>query len=83
MRLPNARFKLKRASWDPYAYASSSELACGWEHRIGVAAEHLGARITWSPNAIWLPLMLVGAIPNLIYCLYLIGKNHTANRFGN
>ncbi len=48
---------------------------------IGVAAEHLGASITWSPNAIWLPLMLAGGIPNLIYCLYLIGKNHTADRF--
>jgi len=48
---------------------------------IGVAAEHLGASITWSPNAIWLPLMMAGGIPNLIYCLYLIGKNHTANRF--
>ncbi|MHB8484648.1 MAG: L-rhamnose/proton symporter RhaT [Candidatus Acidiferrales bacterium] len=48
---------------------------------IGAAAEHLGASITWSPNAIWLPLMVAGGIPNLIYCLYLIGKNHTANRF--
>lgn len=48
---------------------------------ISMAAEHLGASITWSPNAIWLPLMLAGGIPNLIYCLYLIGKNHTANRF--
>jgi len=48
---------------------------------IGIAAEHLGASMTWSPNAIWLPLMLAGGIPNLIYCLYLIGKNHTANRF--
>ena len=48
---------------------------------IGVAAEHLGASITWSPNAIWLPLMLAGGVPNLIYCLYLIGKNHNADRF--
>lgn len=48
---------------------------------IGLAAEHLGASMMWSPNAIWLPLMLAGGIPNLIYCLYLIGKNHTGNRF--
>lgn len=48
---------------------------------IAAAAEQLGASITWSPNAIWLPLMLAGGIPNLIYCLYLIGKNHTADRF--
>jgi L-rhamnose-H+ transport protein len=48
---------------------------------IGRAAEHLGASAAWSPNTIWLPLMVAGGIPNLIYCLYLIGKNHTGNRF--
>ncbi len=49
---------------------------------IGTAAEHAGVSAVWSPNAIWLPLMVAGGIPNLIYCLYLIGKNHTGNRFG-
>ncbi len=28
-----------------------------------------GAARQWAPNAIWLPLMLAGGIPNLIYCL--------------
>lgn len=46
-----------------------------------IAAQH-GASPLWSNNATWLPLMLGGAIPNLIYCLYLISKNRTANRFG-
>ena len=45
------------------------------------AAERAGASKQWAPNAIWLPLMLAGAIPNLIYCVYLIGKNRTGNRF--
>jgi len=45
------------------------------------AAERAGAARQWAPNAIWLPLMLAGGIPNLIYCLYLIRKNRTANRF--
>jgi L-rhamnose-H+ transport protein len=50
---------------------------------IGRAAERLGTSATWSPNAIWLPLMVAGGMPNLIYCLYLMGKNHTGNRFAN
>lgn len=48
---------------------------------IGTAAKILGASATWSPNAIWMPLMVAGGIPNLIYCLYLIRKNHTGSRF--
>jgi L-rhamnose-H+ transport protein len=46
-----------------------------------VLAEHAGAAPTWSPNAVWLPLMVAGAVPNLVYCLYLMRKNRTGNRF--
>lgn len=46
-----------------------------------VAARH-GASPLWSNNATWLPLMLGGAIPNLVYCLYLLSKNGTGRRFG-
>lgn len=45
-------------------------------------AEKIGAKSIWAPNAIWLPLMCAGAIPNLVYCVYLLHKNKTANRFG-
>jgi L-rhamnose-H+ transport protein len=44
-------------------------------------AERHGADPLWSNNATWLPLMLGGAIPNLAYCLCLISKNRTGNRF--
>ncbi|HEY7855196.1 MAG TPA: L-rhamnose/proton symporter RhaT [Terriglobales bacterium] len=40
-----------------------------------------GASAAWAPNAVWLPLMLAGGVPGLIYCGYLIAKNHTGNRF--
>jgi L-rhamnose-H+ transport protein len=40
-----------------------------------------GASRVSSPNAAFLPLMLAGGIPSLIYCSYLIHKNHTADRF--
>jgi len=48
---------------------------------LQLAAERAGASPAWAPNAIWLPLMTAGAIPNLIYCGYLLKKNSTANRF--
>ncbi|HYL15488.1 MAG TPA: L-rhamnose/proton symporter RhaT [Terriglobales bacterium] len=45
------------------------------------AAQHFGAAQIWSPNAVWLPLMVAGGIPNLIYCIYLMGKNKTGSKF--
>ncbi len=46
------------------------------------AAETLGAQKTWAANAVWLPLMCAGGIPNLIYCIHLMRKNKTTGRFG-
>lgn len=45
------------------------------------AAEQSGAATQWAPNAVWLPLMLAGGIPNLVYCIYLLRKHRTANQF--
>ena len=45
------------------------------------AAEQSGAATQWAPNAIWLPLMMAGGIPNLIYCIYLVRKNRNRNNF--
>lgn len=44
-------------------------------------AQAHGASAAWAPNAIWLPLMLAGGIPALIYCGYLVKKNRTSGRF--
>ncbi len=49
---------------------------------LQTAAQHAGASQMWSPNAVWLPLMIAGGIPNLIYCVYLLRKNRTGDRFG-
>ena len=46
------------------------------------AAQHAGADPLWAPNAVWLPLMVAGGVPNVIYCFYLINKNRTGARFG-
>jgi L-rhamnose-H+ transport protein len=46
------------------------------------AAEAQGASHVSTPNAAFLPLMLAGGIPSLIYCSYLIVKNKNAHQFG-
>jgi L-rhamnose-H+ transport protein len=35
----------------------------------------------WAPMVAWLPLMLAGGVPNLLYCLYLLRKNKTGGKF--
>jgi L-rhamnose-H+ transport protein len=47
---------------------------------IKVAVAH-GADSVWAPNVIWLPVMLAGSIPNILYCVHLIRRNRTAERF--
>ena len=49
---------------------------------VADVAKAAGASETWKNNATWLPLMCAGAIPNLIYCIYLMSKNKTGNRMG-
>ncbi len=46
------------------------------------AARGADTSTLWAPNAVWLPLMWAGGIPNLLYCVYLMRKNKTSNRFG-
>jgi L-rhamnose-H+ transport protein len=45
------------------------------------AAQKNGAPKLWSSNAAFLPLMLAGGVPNLAYCVYLMRKKNTTNRF--
>lgn len=44
-------------------------------------AKRHGAAELWAGNAVWLPLMLAGSIPNFAYCIYLLNKNKTADRY--
>jgi L-rhamnose-H+ transport protein len=51
-------------------------------HPLLEVAQRIGAAARWSPNAVWMPLMLAGGVPNLIYCLCLMGKNKTGKQLG-
>jgi L-rhamnose-H+ transport protein len=46
------------------------------------SAQASGTAASWTINAVWLPLMVAGAIPNLVYCFYLMQKNRTSSNFG-
>ncbi|HEV2465515.1 MAG TPA: L-rhamnose/proton symporter RhaT [Acidobacteriaceae bacterium] len=45
-------------------------------------AQLQGAGALNATNAIWMPLMLAGAVPNVLYCLWLLRKNRTGAKFG-
>ncbi|MCL2660575.1 MAG: hypothetical protein FWD64_08675 [Acidobacteriaceae bacterium] len=42
-----------------------------------------GAREANITNAVWFPLLNSGAIPNILYCLWLMKKNDSAKKFGS
>lgn len=44
-------------------------------------AKATGTSPAWRTNAVWLPLMAAGAIPNLLYCLYLMREKGTLPNF--
>src|SRR5262249_26348297 len=45
-------------------------------------ARRQGAAVAWAPNAIWVPVLLSGALPNALYCLVLLRRNRTTANFG-
>ena len=45
------------------------------------SAESAGTSPVWTINAVWFPLMVAGAIPNIVYCFYLMRKNGTLGNF--
>jgi L-rhamnose-H+ transport protein len=47
---------------------------------VKTAAASHGSSI-WAPMAAFLPLMVAGGIPNLLYTVYLVRKNRTGGRF--
>lgn len=48
---------------------------------IARAAQLFGASALSASNAIWLPVMIAGSVPNLLYCFWLLRRNRTAGKF--
>jgi len=49
---------------------------------LATAASAHGANSLWTTDAIWVPLMAGGAVPNLLYCIYLLKTKKTASNYG-
>jgi len=47
---------------------------------MNLAIQH-GASPTNAANAVWLPLLMAGAIPSLLYCVHLLRKNSSGGNF--
>jgi L-rhamnose-H+ transport protein len=47
---------------------------------VEAAAAH-GTKPVWMINAVWLPLMTAGAVPNLLYCAHLMRSKRTSANF--
>jgi len=45
------------------------------------ASELNGAERIWAPNAVWLPLMIGGSIPIVLYCAFRLVMNRTLSNF--
>lgn len=44
-------------------------------------AQQFGASPLNVSNAVWMPLMIAGAVPNLLYCFWLLKRNRSAGKF--
>jgi L-rhamnose-H+ transport protein len=47
---------------------------------IEIARQH-GSSARMATNAAWVPVLLIGAIPGILYCVYLLRKNQTGRNF--
>ena len=52
-------------------------LSFAFGDNVRVTALRLGASATGAVNTLWLPILIAGFIPTLIYCAYLLNKNHS------
>lgn len=61
--------------------ASFMNLGISFASPLLAMATHHGTSSWWSLNAVWLPLLAGGAIPNLSYSLYLLRKRRSLGNF--
>jgi len=47
------------------------------------AARSFGANELNASNAVWLPLLVAGSVPNLLYCFWRMRKNRTGSRLAD
>jgi len=63
--------------------ASMMNVGFAYGTPLSDAASARGTNLLWLSDAIWAPLLLGGAIPNVLYCAFLLRKNQTGGRFSS
>lgn len=61
--------------------ASFMNFAVAFGTPLVETARSFGASGSNAMNAVWLPLMLAGAVPNVLYCAWLMQRNHSGSRY--
>jgi L-rhamnose-H+ transport protein len=61
--------------------AASMNFGLAFGAPLSDMAIRYGASRASAGNIVWLPLLAAGAIPNLLYCLYLLEKNSSGRNF--
>jgi L-rhamnose-H+ transport protein len=61
--------------------SSMLNLAFAFGDNVRVTALRLGASAPGAVNTLWLPILISGFIPTLIYCAYLLNKNQSWSAF--
>lgn len=61
--------------------ASMMNVGFAYGAPLAAAASARGVNSLWTTDAIWVPLLAGGALPNLLYCIYLLTKRKTAANY--
>lgn len=61
--------------------ASMMNVGFAYGGPLSDAAAARGTNTLWLSDAIWAPLLIGGAIPNILYCIFLLQKNKTTTHF--
>jgi L-rhamnose-H+ transport protein len=48
---------------------------------LAAAAAIRGGNSLWVTDAVWVPLLAGGAVPNVLYCIYLMAKRKTTTNY--
>jgi len=61
--------------------ASFMNLGVAFGAPLVEAAHSFGANRLYAVNVVWLPLLLAGAVPNVVYCAWLLKRNSSGSRY--
>jgi L-rhamnose-H+ transport protein len=61
--------------------ASMMNVGFAYGAPLAAAAGTRGGNSLWVTDAVWVPLLAGGAVPNVLYCIYLLAKRKTAANY--